>query len=71
LEERSTQMVRWIYARTGGSLPVVAVGGVMGAEGARTKLDAGASLVQIYTGLVYAGPGLVGRINRGLTANRA
>lgn len=70
LESRSTQMVRQIYERSGGRLPIVAVGGVMGPESAREKLDAGASLVQVYTGLVYAGPGLVRQINRSLTADR-
>ncbi|MBN1147587.1 MAG: quinone-dependent dihydroorotate dehydrogenase [Anaerolineales bacterium] len=70
LEKRSTQMVLQIYQRTGGKLPIVAVGGVMCAADARAKLDAGASLVQIYTGLVYAGPGLVGQINRSLMAGR-
>ena len=47
-------------------IPVVGVGGVMGPEDARAKLDAGATLVQLYTGLVYEGPGLVKRILKGL-----
>jgi dihydroorotate dehydrogenase len=69
LEERSTQVVRQIYLRTAGKLPIVGVGGVMNANDARAKLDAGASLVQIYTGLVYAGPGLVRQIGLGLTGS--
>jgi dihydroorotate dehydrogenase len=52
--------------RTNGRLPVIAVGGIMNAAGARRKLEAGATLVQVYTGLVYAGPGLVQQIVRGL-----
>jgi dihydroorotate dehydrogenase len=59
LRERSTQMVRQICQRTQGKLPVIGVGGVMCAEDFRLKLEAGACLVQVYTGLVYAGPGLV------------
>jgi len=62
LRQRSTQMVRKIYDRTGGKLPIIGVGGVMSADDAREKLDAGAWLVQVYTGLVYAGPGLVKKI---------
>ncbi len=59
LRAKSTQMIRAIYARTKGDLPIVGVGGVMSPEHAREKLEAGASLVQVYTGLVYAGPALV------------
>jgi dihydroorotate dehydrogenase len=65
---RSTNMIRQIYLRTGGKLPIIGVGGVMNAADAQAKLDAGAILVQVYTGLVYAGPGLVREIKRGLTA---
>lgn len=59
LHTRSTAMVAEIHRRTGGKLPIVGVGGIMDAAGARQMLEAGATLVQIYTGLVYAGPGLV------------
>lgn len=59
LRAASTAMIRKICARTGGRLPVIGVGGVADARGAKAKLDAGARLVQVYTGLVYAGPGLV------------
>ncbi len=45
-----------------GRLPVVSVGGIMSPEDAQARLDAGAALVQVYTGLVYAGPGLVRQI---------
>ena len=62
LTDRSTRLVRAIVERTGGELPVIACGGVMGPADARSKLDAGASLVQLYTGLVFEGPGLVKRI---------
>ena len=52
--------------RVGDSLPLVGVGGVDSAEAAWTKILAGASLVQLYSALVYEGPGLVGRIKAGL-----
>lgn len=66
LEARSTQMIRSIHQRAAGRLPVIGVGGVMSAGDARRKLDAGACLVQVYTGLVYHGPGLVQQILAGL-----
>jgi len=57
--QRNTQIVRDVVQRTGGRLTVVASGGIMRPEDAREKLDAGATLVQLYTGLIYEGPGLV------------
>ena len=62
LRARSTEMIGRIYQQTGGKLPIIGVGGIMDADGAREKLDAGASLVQVYTGLVYRGPNLVREI---------
>lgn len=56
LRRRSTQIVRYLSLATGGRLPIVGVGGITDAESAGEKLDAGAVLVQIYTGLVYRGP---------------
>lgn len=55
LFEKSTDIVRKIAAQTGGKLPIIAVGGVSDAAGAKAKLDAGASLVQVYTGMIYKG----------------
>jgi len=66
LSARSTSMVRHIARQTGGNLPIIASGGIMGPADAREKLDAGARLVQLYTGLIYEGPGLVSRILREL-----
>lgn len=66
LAARSTALVRRLYRLTGGALPVVGVGGVDSAEAAYAKVRAGASLVELYTGLVYEGPGLPARIARGL-----
>jgi dihydroorotate dehydrogenase len=67
LGELSTRMIHRIHANTGGRLPIIGVGGVMCPDDARAKLDAGATLVQVYTGLVYAGPGLVQSILRDLS----
>jgi len=60
LRQRSTEIVRFITART--SLPVIAVGGIFTADDALEKLDAGAALVQLYTGFVYRGPALIREI---------
>jgi dihydroorotate dehydrogenase len=62
LRRRSTEMIRQIREAVGERLPIIGVGGVSDAESAREKLDAGACLVQVYTGLVYRGPGLVKEI---------
>lgn len=66
LAARATAMVAEIHRRTGGRLPIIGVGGVATAADARARLDAGATLVQLYTSLVYEGPGVVRRIVRGL-----
>ena len=67
LNDLNTAMIKKVYARTSGRLPIVASGGVMCAADAQQKLDAGAVLVQLYTGLIYEGPGLVAKmINHGL-----
>lgn len=66
LEGRSTHLVRYLYRLTGGSVPIIGVGGVASAEHAYRKIRAGARLVQLYTGLVYHGPGLVRSIKTGL-----
>src|ERR1043166_5442753 len=55
LRARSTEVVRHIYQQTRGKLPIIGVGGIMSARDAQEKIDAGASLLQIYTGLVYEG----------------
>lgn len=66
LKKISTQMISRIYKQSEGELPIIGVGGIMNAEDAREKLDAGATLVQIYTGLVYTGPSLVKQIVTGI-----
>ena len=62
LRSRSTDVLRILRAQT--SLPIIASGGVMSAESAEEKLRAGASLIQIYTGFIYRGPGLIRAISR-------
>jgi dihydroorotate dehydrogenase len=66
LKARGDQMVAKIYKRTEGVLPIIGAGGIMSPEDALSRLNAGAQLVQVYTGLVYAGPGFVKRILEGL-----
>ena len=66
LTDMSTRIIARIHEHTGGAIPIVGVGGIMGPEDAKAKIDAGAALVQVYTGLVYEGPGLVKRILEGL-----
>lgn len=66
VRNRSTEVIRYLSEKSGGKLPIVAVGGVFTAEDAQEKLDAGASLVQVYTGFIYEGPGMVKRILKGL-----
>ncbi|MFD1586749.1 quinone-dependent dihydroorotate dehydrogenase [Halorientalis brevis] len=64
VEHRATKMVRFVAERT--DVPVVGVGGVSTAEDAYRKIRAGASVVQLYTGLIYRGPSIARDINRGL-----
>jgi len=66
LRERSTAVVRELARLLGGRMPIIGVGGIMSAADARAKLDAGASLVQVYTGLIYRGPHLVRDVVAGL-----
>jgi dihydroorotate dehydrogenase len=66
LTERSREIVRFVHDQTGGRLPIIGVGGILDVDDARRMLDAGASLLQLYTGFALYGPGLVRRITRGL-----
>jgi dihydroorotate dehydrogenase len=61
-KERSTQLVRYISQKTNGRLPIIASGGIFTGADAREKFDAGASLVQVWTGFIYEGPGIVRNI---------
>jgi dihydroorotate dehydrogenase len=66
LRQRSTEVVRYLYRWVQGGIPIIGVGGIFSAEDAYEKICAGASLVQVYTGLIYRGPGLPRHINAGL-----
>jgi dihydroorotate dehydrogenase len=66
LRERSNEVIRTIYRLTNGLLPIIGVGGVFTAEDAWEKICAGASLIQLYTGFIYEGPGIARSINEGL-----
>ena len=66
LRQKATEMIRHIRKQTRGLLPVIGVGGIHDAESALEKLRAGASLVQVYSGMIYEGPSLVRRINEGI-----
>jgi dihydroorotate dehydrogenase len=66
LRARSTEIIRHIFKQTRGQLPIIGVGGICSVDDALEKISAGASLLQIYTGLVYEGPGLTKKIVAGL-----
>ena len=66
LKERSTEVIRHIRKHTSGNLPIIGVGGIMGAQDAWDKISAGACLLQTYTGFVYEGPGLIHNLVDGL-----
>ena len=66
VRERSTEVIRYLAKKSGKSFAIIGVGGIHSAEDALEKLDAGADLVQVYTGFIYEGPGLVKNINEAL-----
>ena len=64
-------MLAQTFLRVEGQFPLIGVGGVDSAEAALAKIEAGATLVQLYSALIYEGPGLVTRIKRGLVETLA
>ncbi len=64
--EKSIGLIRYISKKTGGKLPVIGVGGILSPDDALRMLDAGASLIQVYTGFIYNGPGFARRICRAI-----
>jgi dihydroorotate dehydrogenase len=66
LTRRSTEVIHLIYQQTHGQLPIIGVGGIFSTADAWEKITAGACLLQIYTGWVYQGPGIVKEILSGL-----
>ena len=63
---RSTEVIRYLAQKSNQSFPIIGVGGIHSAQDAKDKMAAGASLVQLYTGFIYEGPGLIKRICKGL-----
>ena len=66
LTERSTEVIRYLSEKSGKAFPIIGVGGIHSANDAQEKLEAGASLVQLYTGFIYEGPDLVKQICKSL-----
>ena len=66
LTKRSTEVIRYLSEKSNGELLIIGVGGIASPEDAIEKLEAGASLIQVYSGLVFEGPGLVKRINQAI-----
>lgn len=66
LTKRSTEVIRFLSEKSGKAFPIIGVGGIHSAEDALEKLEAGASLVQLYTGFIYEGPELIREINKRL-----
>lgn len=62
LKDKSTEIVAYLYQKTQGQIPIIASGGIFTGEDAKEKFDAGASLVQVWTGFIYEGPGIVKKI---------
>ncbi len=66
VRERSTEVIRFLAEKSNKAFPIIGVGGIHSAKDAKEKLDAGADLIQVFTGFIYEGPELVKRINKGL-----
>ena len=66
IKKRSTEVIRYIHDKTNGKIPIIGVGGIMDTQDVIDKLEAGAVLVQLFTGFIYQGPSVVKRINKGL-----
>lgn len=68
IKDKSTRVIRYLATKSKNSFPIIGVGGIHSAEDAIEKIEAGASLIQIYTGFIYEGPSLVKNINKALLA---
>jgi dihydroorotate dehydrogenase len=71
LTKRSTEVIRYLHQKSGGQIPIIGVGGIHSVADALEKLDAGASLIQLYTGFVYEGPALIRQIKKALLQKSA
>ena len=70
VHKKNLELVRYISKKTEGKLPIIGVGGIMSGEEAKAMIDAGASLVEIYSGFIYEGPALVKKIIKHLENNK-
>lgn len=70
IQERATEVIKYISEKSNGSIPIIGVGGIHSAEAAIEKLKAGASLVQMYTGFIYEGPAVIRKINKAIIKYR-
>lgn len=68
LTKRSTEVIRFLSQKSNKAFPIIGVGGIHSAKDALEKLDAGADLIQLYTGFIYEGPGLIKEINKAILA---
>ena len=64
--ERSTEVIRFLHKKSNNAFPIIGVGGIHSSEDAINKLNAGAALIQLYTGFVYEGPGVIKKINKAI-----
>ena len=69
LSQRATEVITYLSKKSKNAFPIIGVGGIHSAKDALEKLQAGASLVQVYTGFIYEGPGLIKAINKGIAQN--
>ena len=69
IKNQSTKVIQYLSDKSNKSFPIIGVGGIHSAEDALEKINAGADLVQIYTGFIYEGPGLIKKINKEILAN--
>ena len=68
IKDRSTAVIKYLADKSGKAFPIIGVGGIHSADDALEKINAGADLVQIYTGFIYEGPGLIKKINKAILA---
>lgn len=69
LKNRSTEVIRYLHSHSDGAFPIIGVGGIFSAADAIEKLEAGASLIQVYSGMIYEGPSLIKKIKKGILSH--
>ena len=68
IADKSTQVIRYLHKKSNGAFPIIGVGGIHSVQDALDKIEAGASLIQIYTGFIYEGPSLIKKINKAISS---